>query len=205
MKKRFAIFAVAAALSASGVHAQSASSWEIGPVINGRSYSPGMPRTMSDGSRGPTFQFPTSEREGHVHYVTRAVGSLSEAQRITLRYRIDAGQGARFIPRERPEETASLSMYFQRRGDTWQADRAYGDYRWYAAAPVSLRPGTHTVTVEMRADDWIPVSRSGSDDFATAKALAGRAKFPFGWRGGRGHGVYATAPAQFTLLSFEID
>ena len=186
-----------------------AEAWEIGPFIRGRSYSEGMP-AQPDPARGGglAFDIPTAGR-GHVHYLTAPSGSLAEARRITIRYRIDAPRGTRFVPVQHPGETATLSLYFQQRGDNWSGKGRYETYRWYSPdrATVPLTPGEHTLAVGLD-EPWISVWGRTPDaapgGFGAALANAGRVGFVLGSRSGRGHGVYATAPARFTLLDFEV-
>jgi hypothetical protein len=186
-----------------------ASQWEIGPVINGRNYSVNMPATLEPGRDGPAFDFPyPSASAGQVNYVTVPVRSLEGARRITLTYRIDAARGVRFVPEESPGEQALLSLYFQRAGDRWTARTPH--HRWYSpvARAVPLTAGTHSVSIALD-EPW--KAMMGGDghslpaQFARAKAEAAVVGFTFGASGGRGHGVYATGPARFTVLDFRID
>lgn len=190
--------------------APSASDWNIGPIIKGRNYSVGMPLTLNQGRDGPGFDFPhPTAAQGHVHYVTVPVRSLEGARRISLTYRIDAKPGVKFIPQETPHLPATLSLYFQRAGDRWTARTPH--HRWYSpvgrTAPV--RPGTHTITLSLD-EPWIAMM--GGDgatlpaQFQRAKSDAATVGFVLGSdHGGRGHGVYATGPARFTVLDFEIE
>ncbi|MGB3737811.1 MAG: hypothetical protein WA948_00495 [Pontixanthobacter sp.] len=210
MKRTIGLALAAIALTGTAAAAQRASQWSIGPVIHGQNYSVGMDDTLRDGRAGPWFDFPyPNARAGHVHYVTRPVDGLDEARAITLRYRIDAAPGTHLRAREHPDRDAALSLYFQRRGDDWSARGAYETYRWYAmpAKMMPLTPGTHEVTIDLK-DDWKAVGASRSNrqvaQFRSALADAGQIGFTFGSRGGRGHGVYATGPARFTLLKFQI-
>ncbi|MBO6527833.1 hypothetical protein [Erythrobacter sp.] len=184
--------------------------WEIGPVIRGRNYSVGMPLHPEISREGWFFDFPgPRRRDGHVHYVTRRTGPLDGARGLRLRYRIDAQAGTRFVPQEFPDRTALLSLYIQRRGDDWLARRGTQFHRWYSPQDrvVPLEPGEHELTI-LFAENWISVM--GSDHarspqaFAEALAEAGRVGFTLGSSGGRGHGVYATAPARFTVLEFSV-
>lgn len=207
--KLLAASLVAPLALAAGVATAGSSIWEIGPIVKGRSLSPGMPAAMDETRAGPVFDFSTSPR-AHVHYVTRPTSSLEGARSITLKYRIDARPGTRFIAQQHPEKTPGITLYFQRRGDNWTAKRQYETYRWYAdistMAPVT--PGTHKVTVRLD-DKWKAVGRTTNDGnpraFEDALRNAGRVGFVFGSAGGRGHGVYATAPARFTLLDFRVN
>ena len=184
--------------------------WDIGPFIRGRNYSVGMPAHPTASGRGWFFDFPgPRRRDGHVHYVTRQTGPLDMARGIRMRYRIDARRGARFVPQEHPDQPATLSLYFQQAGDDWSG-RGDGRFaRWYSPRrrQFPLTPGEHEITV-MFDENWLSVM--GSDraslprEFARALANAGRVGITFGSRRARGHGVFATAPARFTLLDFRV-
>mgnify|MGYP000341923481 CR=1 FL=1 len=185
------------------------STWSIGPVVRGKNSSYRMPATMQDTARGAVFDFPyPSPAAGHVHYVTTATRPLAGAKRITMRYRIDAARGVRFVPEEDPQNTATLSLYFQRAGDRWTMRTPR--YRWYSPANrlVPLTPGTHEVAIDMD-EEWIAMTHEKRSaipqDFRMATARAGTIGFTFGSASLRGHGVYATGPARFTLLDFRVE
>lgn len=209
--KKLSFLAIPALLLACGASAdQRGADWQIGPTINGKNFSVGMPSRLYDSQEGASFDFPfPRESAGHVHYVTTETGPLDRARSVTLRYRIDAAPGTRFIARERTDRPATLSLYFQRRGDNWSAQRQYETFRWYVAADhmIPLTPGVHEVTVDL-IDDWKAVSNSTATSnpraFREALANASRIGFVLGSAGGRGHGVYSTAPARFTVLDFEV-
>lgn len=200
-----AIAAPVATFAMSGV-----GGWEIGPIVRGRNYSIGMPqRPRSAPAGGVTFDFPT-EGNGQIDAMTSPVEPLADARAITLRYRVDLARGARFVADERPNEAATVSLYFQQRDDNWSARGRYGSYRWYAPvrAVLPLAPGLYEVTVRLD-EAWTnvngqPVSqdRSGFDAALRDTARVGLA---FGSSSLRSHGVYATGPARFTLLKFEIE
>ena len=204
---------VALTVTAAGfAAAPGASDWEIGPVIRGKNYSQGMPPRPRPTPNGWSFDFPTpNAAAGHVHYVTFRPGSLAGKSRIVVRYRVDAARGTRFVPQEGPDAPATASLYLQRRGDTWTAKGNYQYYRWYApvATVREIAPGEHEMSVRFDDPDWISVQgrTAGSAPGALPDALADadRVGLVFGsLDSGRGHGVYATAPARFTLLSFRI-
>lgn len=210
MNKLLVLAVPAFLMTCAAAASEVASRWDIGPVINGKNYSVGMPRNLSESRDGPSFDFPyASEAAGHVHYVTKPTGSLRNADSITLRYRIDAAPGTRILARERPGRPATVSLYFQRRGDNWSARGRYESYRWYVVhnKMMPLTPGVHEITVDFE-DDWKAVLGSTAENnpagFRDALAHADKVGFVFGSAGGRGHGVYATGPAKFTLLKFEI-
>lgn len=212
LKPIFATTLAILAVSPAAADAPPASVWEIGPFIDGRNYSVGMPVRPAETSEGASFVIPgPSARDGHVHYVTMPVRSLAGARRITLRYRIDAPQGTRFLQQEDPGAgPATLSLYFQRRGDSWRA--RHPDYRWYSpmGRDVPLSPGVHEVSIPLDPDQkWVAMMGGNSSGnprgFAAALSEAHRVGFTFGGNSGRGHGVYATRPARFTVLDFEIE
>ncbi|MGR4889551.1 hypothetical protein ACIPPQ_00845 [Sphingopyxis sp. LARHCG72] len=191
--------------------AQNAASWEIGPIIRGKNYSQGMPLRPQPTRTGWSFDFPVGSREaGHVHYVTFRPGPVAPRSRIVVRYRVDARAGTRFVPQESPELRGTVSLYFQRRGDNWSAKGRYEYFRWYApgATVREIAPGEHEISVRLDDPDWISVQArtAGSNPAALQSALADidRIGLVFGSTAARGHGVYATAPARFTLLSFRI-
>ena len=186
-----------------------AGAWEIGPSIRGRNYSVGMPTQPAPArGGGVAFDFPIAGR-GQVDAMITDVGPLAGARQITMRYRIDAARGTRFVPFERPNEPATVSLYFQRRGDNWSARGRYESYRWYVPgqAVVPLTPGEHTITVGLN-ERWTNVYGVGNDadqrGFAEALRDTAQIGVAFGSIGRRSHGVYATGPARFTLIDLDI-
>lgn len=210
IKNALLIFGAATMLAGAGAAAMPpADLWEIGPWVRGRNYSVGMPaRPVPARGGGLAMDFPTAG--GEVDALTVASGPLAGARRITVRYRIEAARGTRFVAAEVPAETATVSLYFQRAGDNWTARGRYGSYRWYAPARavLPLTPGTHTMTVAID-EPWVNVhfQPNSQDPRGYEAALAGTARvgLAFGSAGLRSHGVYATGPARFTLLSFDIE
>lgn len=212
MKFRPIILATCAAISiAISVDIEAmppAQAWEIGPNIRGRNYSVGMPSQPSSASNGSvSFEFP--QNGGEVDAMTTAVRPFSGARALTMRYRVDAPRTTRFVSSETPDQTATVSLYFQQVGDNWTARGRFASYRWYvpARAVIPLTPGEHTVTV--RFDEvWTNVyGRPNTQDpegFANALNNTGRLGVAFGTLSARSHGVYATGPARFTLLALDI-
>jgi hypothetical protein len=187
-----------------------AEAWEIGPMVRGRNYSVAMPAHPQPGPRGSlVMDFPTAGA-GEIDALTTAVGPLAGARQITLRYRVDAARGTRFVAVEAPDQPATVSLYFQQAGDNWTARGRYASYRWYSPrhAVIPLSPGEHTVTVRFD-ETWTNVNGqpNGAVPAGYAAALQNTARIglAFGSLGLRSHGVYATGPARFTLLSLDID
>jgi len=188
---------------------RSAAQWDIGPWVRGRNYSVGMPAHPTPGANGSvSFAFPMAG-SGEVDAMTTPVYPLDGAKQITIRYRIDAPRGTRFVPSEKPDQTATVSLYFQRARDTWTAKGKYASYRWYvpARAVIPLAPGEHTVTVRLD-ERWTNVNgQPNSSDpagFRAALRDTSQIGIAFGSMGRRSHGVYATGPARFTLLDLDI-
>lgn len=187
-----------------------AADWEIGPVIRGRNYSVGMPpqpTQVRDGSL--PMEFPIAGA-GQVDALTAAVGPLAGARRITLRYRVDAARRTRFMADETPDQAATVSLYFQRAGDSWSGKGRFASYRWYAPgrAVVPLAPGQHSITIGFD-EIWTNVkgqpSNQAGTGFAEAMQDTARIGIAFGSAARRSHGVYATGPARFTLLGLDIE
>ena len=201
--------AIIAAPLAALAAAPAAQDWAIGPVIKGRNYSVGMPQTLDQGRGGPGFDFPyPTASQGHVHYVTVPVRSLQGARSISLTYRIDAKPGVRFVPQQFPDQPAILSLYIQRAGDRWTARTPH--HRWYSPVnrAVPITAGTRTITIALD-EPWKAMMGGDAtalpEQFARAKDEAAVVGFVLGSSGGRGHGVYATGPARFTVLDFTIN
>jgi hypothetical protein len=194
--------------SAAGTAAVSAEGWTIGPIIRGKNYSVGMPLYPEPTPRGWAFDFP-APRQGHVHYVTLDGGPISRDARITIRYRVSATRGARFVAQETPEQPATVSLYFQRAGDSWKM-RTHEFHRWYAppATVRALAAGEGTISIRFDDPNWISVAGRPAADhpqaFLAALRDAERVGIVFGSASARGHGVFATAPARFELLDFAI-
>ena len=214
MTKRLiaSLAAVALALpAAASARTPGAENWEIGPIIRGRNYSQGMPLHPKRARAGWQFDFPVgSAAAGHVHYITYRSGPLSPRGRIVMRYRVDARAGTRFVPQQNPNLPGTVSLYFQQRGDSWNAKGRYEYYRWYAphASVRQIAPGEHEISVRLDDPGWISVLGKPASvnprAFDMALADIDRIGLVFGSSAARGHGVFATAPARFTLLSFEI-
>lgn len=186
-----------------------ADQWDIGPLVWGRNYSVGMPAHPQAAPGGAVrFAFPRAG-SGQVDAMTTAIGPLDQARSVTIRYRVDAAPGTRFVADETPDVPATVSLYFQRAGDTWTARGRYASYRWYAPgeAVIPLVPGERTVTVRLDAP-WTNVNgKPVSEDprgFAAARAGAATLGLAFGSLTRRSHGVYATGRASFTLLGLEV-
>lgn len=189
-----------------------AGAWEIGPIINGGNRSVGMPLNPTPARGGWSFDFPNPDAEGgHVHYLTFRHGSLAGKSRITMRYRIEAARGTRFIPVQDPLQPATVSLFFQRGGDRWSGKGRYAFYRWWGphASLKPVAPGTYDISVSLDDPDWISVwgGKAGENSRAFDDAVdnADRVGFVLGSASLRGHGVFATGRARFTLLDYRVE
>lgn len=214
MWKTFTIAALGLATPGAAAQAQTppAGEWEIGPWIRGQNYSVGMPLHPAPTRAGWSFDFPYASRaDGHVHYVTYDPRSLAGKSQIVVRYRVVAEPGTRFVPQEQPEMPATVSLFFQRRGDNWSARGRYEHFRWYAPrqSVQPLAPGVHTLAVSLDDPQWTSVSgrpaSANPQAFRAALSDTWRVGLVFGSSAARGHGVFATAPARFELLDFRIE
>jgi hypothetical protein len=200
---RIAAFALAflLACSASANHndVPPATEWQIGPVINGRSSSPGMPQKTGD-----TFDIPAC-RKGEVHYVTKKIkGRLTGS--MTLTYTIEASPDAVFVAAD-GGTPGRIALHFQRKGDDWSARGKYAGYRWYSLNRPLIAPGTHTISIPLDLAHWGAVLASGRTQalFDAAKAKPHRLGFTFGGTGNAGHGVcLSSGTARFTVKSFSV-
>lgn len=212
MKRTLLAVVLALGTAVAVAAAPAASEWEIGPVIRGKNYSVGMPPAPRPERGGWSFDFPVgSKAAGHVHYVTFHPGTLAGKTRIIVRYRVDAPAGTRFVPQANPDRAGTVSLYLQRRGDDWNARGRYQYYRWYAPAATvrELAPGIGEISVALDDPQWISVlgRPAATDPGALEDALADveRIGLVFGSSNARGHGVYATAPAKFTLTALRVE
>lgn len=209
MKKMFAPLALIAAAASAVAYAAAppANAWQIGPVIRGKNYSVGIGGTLRESRDGPAFDFPTQGR-GHIHYVTLSTGPLQGASEVVVRYRIDANRGTGFVAQE-DGSPGRLGLVIHRAGDTWTAKGRYEAYRFYTPTVLDLSPGVHTFRARFDDPRWAGVLRSTSGNnpagFAGALADTQSISLTFGGSSGRGHGVFATRPARFTILDFRID
>lgn len=178
-----------------------AAAWEIGPIIDGKNYSEGVPlhpAVVADG-----FAIPIPQLPGSVHYVTAQLGPLDGKRLIRLRYRIDADPSVELHAKSILGSTPAIAVYFQRRGDDWSGLGKYETYRWYAAfvAHEPIRDGQQEIVAPLDGA-WSAVMGSTAKDhpadFEAAKANANRVGFVMGGGTGYGHGVYATGRATIT-------
>jgi hypothetical protein len=185
--------------------ATNAAGWEIGPIIDGKNYSLGLPLHPTQNGSEWYFDFPLYP--GKVGYLTYRFGPLSGRSRIVMKYRIEMDPATLLHP---PCCAAMISVgptpYFQRKNDDWNTD----GYRWWAsyASPMPIEPGEHEITVQLDGP-WTSVfnekATTDPSDFRKAKDNADRVGFTFGGGDGLGHGLYTDGPARFVLESFRVE
>ena len=106
--------------------------WQIGPIIRGKNYSPGMPAQPTATGPGWSFSFPS---EDGVHYVTTPLtGSVIGSRAVKARFAI-TGPG-RLVPSQ-GDPPARARLFLQRRGD-WSGAGAFEFYRWWSVGHVEL-------------------------------------------------------------------
>jgi hypothetical protein len=189
-------------------HPSDPNSWVIGPILNGRNYSEGVP-LHPQRRRGGGWYIDLPRAPGSVHYVTFPHGSLVGKRRIVLRYGVEAAPGVRIAPPSSPTGPAMITPYFQRRGDNWSARGRYEAYRWYGTFVTQrLEPGTGEIIAPLDAN-WTAVLRSSArtnpHGFREAIADADQVGFVLGGGDGYGHGVFATGPARLIVTEFRVE
>ena len=198
MIQRLATFLPALLCVGCSVDAQTLGPWTIGPIINGRSLSPGMPASLTAGPAGGWyFDFPQSPNS--VHYVTRAP---TEAARSGIRMSFEISGNVEFkeadcggvgcVP-----GPGMVRLYIQRCGDDW---RATGFRFW--SPPLQLSDGALQMDYALDPS-WIGVYGTDPGGFRAALSNLCAVGFTFGGMFA-GHGVYATAAARFVLTNFEL-
>jgi hypothetical protein len=179
--------------------------WEIGPIINGKNYSPGMPSQPTAEGSGWSFTFPAQDG---VHYVTSPLaGSLMAGGEVKVRFSI-TGPG-RLLPTQ-GDPPARIRLFLQRRGDDWSGAGRHEFYRWWSVGNVVLAAGKQELAARLIPDQWLSVFGKRGDHPAAAGQLAATIANlqavgqTFGGMFA-GHGVFAVeGPSRFTLESYEV-
>jgi len=194
-----------------------ASNWQF-------QYSANVSGPWQNGS-GWSFNFPIGV-DG-VHYLVTVPPVFSGKTSLTMSGSISAGAGVKFIPTTppgQPPETSSGScgIYFQEIGDNLSGaienGQNYAYYRWFShSGRVGLANGKFNFTVGFTdLSDWssvfgehanAPTSTEAGSPVTPGQGFAQALANPsyVGITCGGmffGHGVYATGPATFTMISF---
>lgn len=171
--------------------------WRTGPVINGENYSRGTPARPVAIDSGWALDIPLLP--GHVNYVQRFGGAAPRGG-LRVRYRVDGGG----ILQCENGQAATAGLMLQRKGDNFSGRGKYAGYRWFARMHLPLTEGDHDYAVPLDAASWgATVSDPQAASFAACLANFDNLSIVFGGTGGRGHGVYATGQARFTLHAIE--
>jgi len=186
-----------------------ARAWTIGPIIDGRNYSVGMPLRPSPGPAG-SMVIDLPPPPASAHYVTFPHGSLAGKSRIVMSFRVEAAPGASIRAATAPGSPGMVTLYFQRAGDNWSGRGPFEAYRWYAtfATRTLSGPGEYRIVAPL-SGNWTAVERSSARSnpvaFAEAKAQAGEVGFVLGGGDGYGKGVIATGPARIVVTDFRVE
>lgn len=170
-----------------------ADTWQIGPIINGKNYSPNCPASFTD-----TFTINPCEP----HYVTRPASLIGKTE-IRLRYRVEADAGT-VIHGAKCASPSAVTAYFQMKDDGWARD----GMRWWASfASGPLTVGEHEIVAPLNGK-WTSVltmtAEANPNEFGVAKSKADKVGFTFANCEGLGHGAWATGPVRFVVTHFEV-
>jgi hypothetical protein len=195
--------------SAQPAAASNSESWTIGPFVRGRNYSKGMPLHPT-ARRGGGWHLDLPAAPGSVHAVTFRHGPLAGKRRIVMRYRVEAARGTRILAASDGRSPSMITLYFQRRGDTWSGRGRFETYRWYAtfATQSPLTPGNHVMVAPLDGP-WTAIETSKAltspAAFQAALADSDQVGFVLGGGDGFGHGIFATGPARLVVLDFRVE
>jgi len=179
------------------------SGWYAGPTVNGKAYSSNVASQPTLGPEGLYIDLPVGK--GSLNYLQCFdLSSMRNVREMRLRFRVDADEDVRFIAQDaEASPIASLGLMIQRRGD--RHDDKYESYRWFSNAEVVLAPGEFEIVVPVNTLNMAGMN-GGKDPQLLLAALADVDNYGivFGSAGGRGHGVFVSGPARFTILDFNI-
>lgn len=172
---------------------------EIGPVISGKNRSKGLPIHPTPSDLGG-WQMPLGP-EYEPHYVSFPHGSLEGKSRIEMRYAIEGGGDIIGVG---CQGIGTLTVFFQAQGDDWNTD---GKRWWATFASLPLGEGEYWINAALDSN-WTSVFKMSASanpqQFQGALRSAARVGFTFGNCEGYGHGVRATQPGTFRLISFNV-
>ena len=178
--------------------------WQIGPIIRGKNYSPGMPSQPTAEGTGWSFSFPAQDG---VHYITTPLtGSVICRRAVKARFAF-TGPG-RLVPTQ-GDPPALIRLFLQRRGDDWSGAGVHEYYRWWSVGHVELTEGEHELVAPLAPNQWLSVFGKRGDQFGAAEqfttAMADLQAVGLTFGGTfAGHGVFAVErPARFTLMSYQ--
>jgi hypothetical protein len=188
------------------------SGWTIGPIVNGKNYSFGMPAQLATNADGTfSFTFPDCAAGGEVHYVTQPRGPLKPGGIIRARF-ATAGPG-RIVPvvaHDKPPP--QVRLFFQQAGDDWSGQGQFEFYRWYSMSVGDISAnGEFLLSSTLEGFHWTSVfgktgAAAPAGAFAKAAGEAGLIGLTFGGRSFAGHGECSEGGAvRFTLQAFSVE
>lgn len=173
------------------------SGWYIGPIVDGKNYSEGMPSKPTLQGQGWVISFP---RTGGVDAVIKdSPPSLVGAKALVMKYTVTGGG---FLATDESNVAGRVGICLQRKGDNWSGAGAYQQYRLYSTARPLLTSGAFTLTVPLVAGKLTDVAGKPASQAAIDSVVANLDNYSVVFGGSfASHGVYATQPSAFTMLS----
>jgi hypothetical protein len=175
------------------------SQWLIGPVIDGKNYSRGLPDAAERHPEGWAIDFGPDQSP---HYVTRDAPTLTGRTLIRMRFRTE---GAPIVGVGCPTGTATV--FLQARGEKYSGSDGK---RWWASfATVQLGEPKEYEIVAPLDGNWTSANtmqaHSAPEAFAAALKDAQHVGFTFGNCEGLGHGITATGPAKIVVTHYGVE
>lgn len=199
---------LAACSSGGGSHSGSGGStsgkhgWYIGPVIDGKNSSVGMPSKPTLLGEGWYIDFPVGPKTGVDYVQNYSPPSLVGAKEIVMHYTVS---GTGFMPSDDASNvSARVGLLIQRKGDDWSSSKQ--TYRWFSKSRPTLKEGEFTLRVPLEVASWHDVYGKSSSQIGFDNTIKDLSNISVVFGGQfAGHGVYTTTPpARFTMQSMEI-
>jgi hypothetical protein len=194
--------------------------WTIGPIIDTKDYSQGMPLHPVGTDQNWYFDFPRYDEDPSttcapkkncpgVHYVQRTVNSSIADKKViniawhtvttgtpVYQYELDPDNHGCRSP-------ARVTVILQHTNDDWVTYY----YRWFSNARLELTAGSGNFAIPLTIDQWADVM-GGTDASRFADTLSHLANFGVVFGGGcaAGHGLnVANGTARFTMTGWTIE
>lgn len=163
-------------------------------------FSPGMPQHPTPDGAGWHCAVPAPP--GQLEYVQNfSSPAIRAGQTLTAKFTITGGG---FTAPDDPGRIAVVSLLLQRHGDNWTAQGVMASYRFYSSATFPLAAGDGVLTMSIDPAQWTNVNgQHDAAGFAAMLAELSNAGLVFGSSNLRGHGVSASQPSTFRLVSLE--
>jgi hypothetical protein len=160
----------------------------------------GVPSIPTMQGSGWNFTFPSAPN--HVNYLQDyAPPALAVGKTLVAKFTITGGG---FVAPEYPANPPLVSLVLQRKGDDLSGVGEFKAYRWFSTNATPLTAGTFELSIPLDVSAWGDIY-NGQDaaQFAAALSNIENIGLVFGSNGGRGHGINASEPSTFTLISIE--